>query len=141
MPDLTARQEAFALAVARPGSTLSGAYREAYNTRNMAPATVAVEAMLAGKPVITVNLTGQPDVVPYAREGAALGAINGDEVLRAVRLALDGGPERERAMAAARAYVQRELAQCDGHATERVVDAVLSASRRNAPEEGHGRRQ
>jgi len=94
--------------------------------------TVALEAMLAGKPVVTVNLTGQPDLVPYAREGAALGATSVDEIALAVRLALDGGLAREALLAAAKAYVQREIAQCDGHATERVIDAVMAAAQKRS---------
>ncbi len=41
MPDqLTAKQEQFALLAVQPGSTLSGAYRAAYDAKNMNPNTI-----------------------------------------------------------------------------------------------------
>lgn len=87
--------------------------------------TVAVEAMLAGKPVVTVNLTGLPDIVPYAREGSAMGAYSAGEVLPAVLSALDDADARAKLLGAADAYLAREMAARDGAATARVVDTAL----------------
>ena len=40
MPGLTAKQEQFALIAVQPGSTLAGAYRDAYDTKNMGRNTI-----------------------------------------------------------------------------------------------------
>jgi len=42
--------------------------------------TVALEAMILGKPVMIVNLTGELDGVPYVQSGAALGVYNEEDV-------------------------------------------------------------
>ena len=50
--------------------------------------TVALEAMIIDKPVITINLSGEPVSVPYAEEGAALGVHRYEGIEPAILKAL-----------------------------------------------------
>ncbi len=57
MPELTAKQEQFALIAVQPGATLSGAYRAAYNAEKMNPNTIYRTAHeLATNPKITARM-------------------------------------------------------------------------------------
>ena len=87
--------------------------------------TVAIEAMVANKPVITINLTGMPDVVPYANEGAALGVVNAEELLDVVTKITDDPAFVHQQTSSAKQYIDRELTFCDGKVTERFVKLIF----------------
>ncbi|MBT17994.1 MAG: hypothetical protein CL889_03350 [Dehalococcoidia bacterium] len=87
--------------------------------------TVAIEAMVASKPVVTVNLTGMPDVIPYARAGASLGVVSSDELLSTVIKIIEDPSFVHRQTASAKKYIDQELSHCDGKVTERFVELVL----------------
>ena len=87
--------------------------------------TVAIEAMVASKPVVTVNLTGMPDVIPYARAGASLGVVSSDELLSTVIKIIEDPTFVHRQTASAKKYIDQELSHCDGKVTERFVELVL----------------
>jgi glycosyltransferase involved in cell wall biosynthesis len=86
--------------------------------------TVALEAMVLGKPVVTVNLTGQPDLVPYAQTGAALGVYKADNIATAVNNALYDPATRERLARGREQYLYRQFYKLDGQATKRVVELI-----------------
>jgi surface carbohydrate biosynthesis protein len=46
--------------------------------------TTALEAMMVGKPVVTINLSGHPTPVPYAEEGAAIGVYRYEDIEQAI---------------------------------------------------------
>ena len=50
--------------------------------------TTALEAMIVDKPVVVINLSGQPTPVPYAEEGAALGVYRYEDIEQAILKAL-----------------------------------------------------
>lgn len=86
--------------------------------------TIAVEAMILGRPVVTVNLTGLPDPLPFAREGAALGVYREEDLPAAIEKALDDAPTRARLAEGARRFLQVEIGEEDGRATERILEQV-----------------
>lgn len=87
--------------------------------------TVALEAMILNKPVITINLTGKHDVMPYARSGAALGAYKKEDVASAIRKALYD-PEVRRSLERNREkFVAEHAYKVDGQASKRVAELII----------------
>lgn len=86
--------------------------------------TVALEAMILGKPVVTVNLTNQPDPVPYAQSGAALGVYKAEDIASAVEKALDDPETRGRLENGRQKYLYDQYHELDGQATKRIVDLI-----------------
>ncbi len=57
--------------------------------------TTGTEALLLGKPLVIVNLSGRPDTIPYVEYGAALGVYRSGETTNALERALtDDGVRR-----------------------------------------------
>jgi len=85
--------------------------------------TVAMEAVILNKPVIVLNLSGDPDQVNYVREGVALGVYDSENLSFAVEKLLDDGSilheKREE-------FIKKYLYKVDGKATERVVSLIKS---------------
>lgn len=85
--------------------------------------TAALEAMAQGKPVVTVNLSGQPDPVGFAASKAAIGVYQASEILPTLRRLLSEGPP-EWLLAGQRAYLHYQMGPCDGKASERILEAL-----------------
>jgi hypothetical protein len=79
------------------------------------------EAVVSGVPAITVNATGGPDPVSFAREGVALGATSVDEAVALAQRLLEPS-RREEAVAAARAALGDRLGRLDGQAAARAAE-------------------
>lgn len=88
--------------------------------------TIALEAMILGKPVVTVNLTSQPDPMPYASKGAALGVYKAEDIAPAVKKALEDKETRERLEQGRQRYLYEQFYKLDGQATKRVVDLIYN---------------
>ena len=86
--------------------------------------TVALEAMILGKPVVTVNLTNQPDPVPYAQSGAALGVYRAEDIAPAVKKAWDDPETRKRLELGREKFLYEQFYKLDGQATKRVVELI-----------------
>lgn len=82
--------------------------------------TSAFEAMAMDVPVLTVNVCGRPDVLPYAAAGAAVGVYALEEIAGGVRRALTPDPARA---AAARAFLAQTIDMREG-AARRCTAAV-----------------
>jgi CDP-glycerol glycerophosphotransferase (TagB/SpsB family) len=78
--------------------------------------TVALEAMILDKPVITVNLTGKPDVMPYAESGAALGVYRKEDLAPAINKALYDPEVREKMAGKREKFVYDHAYKLDGQA-------------------------
>lgn len=83
--------------------------------------TTAMEAVALNKPVIILNLSGDPDPVEYVREGVALGIYAGDDLKGGIKRLLDD--DRELALNRPR-YIENYLYKVDGMATDRVVTVI-----------------
>jgi UDP-N-acetylglucosamine 2-epimerase len=86
--------------------------------------TVAMEAIAMGKPMVTVNLTGEKDLYPYAESGAAIGVYRQEDLLPAVYAALEDRKTRRRLDEGRRRFVRDHLHAVDGRASERIAEVA-----------------
>jgi len=93
--------------------------------------TTAMEAVALNKPVVILNLSGEPDPVEYVMEGVALGVYSEEDLRPAIEKLLKDDSELARNRAK---YIEKYLYKIDGKATERVVDLIgeMIANRRRA---------
>lgn len=87
----------------------------------IAHSTVGLEALAYGVPVITVNLTGRPDRVDFAKEGAALGVYEAAALAPALSAALFDAETRARLREAAPAFLASYAGAFDGDAATRIA--------------------
>jgi hypothetical protein len=107
-----------------PGAQLVELFRHADLTVAQSSTTL-IEALLLDCPAITLNLTGLPELLPYARSGACL-EIRDGQALAGAMAAMIGDPAFRRPFEAARApFLRSMLGDLDGAATARTVAALL----------------
>jgi len=83
--------------------------------------TTAMEAVTLNKPVIVLNLSGEPDVVGYVTEGVALGVYNEKYLKPTIEKLLKDDSE----LAENRnKYIETYLYNIDGKSTERVLKII-----------------
>ena len=86
--------------------------------------TTALEAMMLDKPVITINLTGEPDKMPYAESGAAIGVYKKEDLSPAIKnIFKDEQVKRDLALNRKR-FVHEHAYKVDGQASYRVVKLI-----------------
>ena len=93
--------------------------------------TTAMEAMALNKPVIILNLSGEPDSVEYVKEGVALGVYKGEDLKATIEKLLKDDSELAKSR---KKYIENYLYKIDGKATERVVkliEGMINESRKN----------
>jgi len=86
--------------------------------------TVAIDAMIAGKPVITINLTNGPDPMPYAESGAAIGVYRAEDIAPAIRSILTDPSVQQRLAQGRKRFLCEHLYKADGKASRRVADLI-----------------
>ena len=86
--------------------------------------TTALEAMILNKPVITVNLTGMKDPMPYAESGAAIGVYKEEDIVSAIRDALYNEEVRQMLAINRKKFIYEHAYKQDGKATERVAGLI-----------------
>jgi glycosyltransferase involved in cell wall biosynthesis len=87
---------------------------------------VVMEAALLDCPVLTINLTGEPEPLPYAEWGIAL-AVHSAEEAEAAMVRILSDPKAMDHLKAGREQLRmREPQLVDGKSTERVVDLIRS---------------
>jgi len=95
--------------------------------------TVALEALVCGRPVVALACLNAAYRLPYAEQyGAALAAASLAQVAPAIVAAVSDPATRQRLVAAARRAAVVELAGLDGRSAERTSEAIeaLVAARR-----------
>lgn len=95
--------------------------------------TTAIEAIVAGKPVMTVFPTGAREHYPFAAEGAAVKVNACDELLPTLRALLSDRALHERLASHRKAFIDRHVGPLDGGATDRVVEHLLRLTETAAP--------
>lgn len=85
--------------------------------------TTGLEALWLDRPLLTINLTDKPDLIPYAAAGAAVSAQNEADVFSALQQALDPIDQQNRAPARRR-FVERYLGQLDGRSLDRLTSLI-----------------
>ena len=90
--------------------------------------TTAIEALLLEKPVIVLNLSGEPDTVNYVKEGIAKGVYQEDDLLLSIKELLETeypkSDDRER-------YLRKYMSGLDGNATQSVITEIKKCLNRN----------
>lgn len=84
--------------------------------------TTAMEAIALNKPVIVLNLSGEPDVVDYVEQGVALGVYKEDDLKPTIEKLLKDDSELAKNR---KKYIEKYLYKIDGKATERVVNLIM----------------
>jgi CDP-glycerol glycerophosphotransferase (TagB/SpsB family) len=84
--------------------------------------TTAMEAVALNKPVIILNLSGEPDPVDYVKEGVALGVYKEEDLKPAIEKLLKDDSELAKNRGR---YIEKYLYKIDGKATERVVNLIM----------------
>lgn len=83
--------------------------------------TTAMEAIALDKPVVVLNLSGEPDVVDYVPEGVALGVYREEDLKPALLTLLKDSSELAENR---KNYIEKYLYKIDGKASERVVNVM-----------------
>jgi len=89
---------------------------------------VGLEAMVLGKPVVVVNFTRRPEVIPYAAEGAALLAKTPKDVECSIRTALFDSRARRSMHEKAEKFISQYASGADGKANRRIVELMEKMS-------------
>ena len=83
--------------------------------------TTAMEAVVLDKPVIVLNLSGEPDAVGYVAEGVALGVYDENDLKPTIEKLLKDDSELAENR---KEYIKKYLYKIDGKSTERVVQLI-----------------
>ncbi len=89
-----------------------------------AESTLDYEAMILDKPVIVVNLGNRQDLLPFVREGAALGVYKVEDVLPALRNALSDEKTKAHLAEGMKKLVEAHCYKIDGKAAERAAEII-----------------
>ena len=87
--------------------------------------TAGMEAVAMGKPLLIINLTGQPDPIPYVQEGVAVGAYQPDQVAPALLHLLSTGRPDPNWLQCRRGFIRRHLTSDDGRSADRLAQLML----------------
>lgn len=90
--------------------------------------TVTYEANLRGKPVVTVNLSGQRDRYPLAEHGGAAGVYRYEDIQPTVQELLTDEAARTGLAATRRDFLEYHLGPSDGRATARITAIIAAAA-------------
>jgi CDP-glycerol glycerophosphotransferase (TagB/SpsB family) len=83
--------------------------------------TTGLEAIALNKPLLILNLGGEPDRVEYVKEGVALGVYNEKDLTPTIEKSLKDDSELAKNRGK---YLEKYLYKIDGKATERVVNLI-----------------
>jgi CDP-glycerol glycerophosphotransferase (TagB/SpsB family) len=92
--------------------------------------TAIGEAAIVGKPVIMVDLFNFRGGEDYIRAGICLYVTNSADLLRAIEKALNDQSIRNEMTGSREAFIARYFYKLDGHAAERVVEALNGVTKR-----------
>jgi len=90
--------------------------------------TTTLEAAILNKPIIILNLSGKPDIVPYVKKGIALGVYKAKDLTPAIKNALYNREIREKLAKKREKFVHDYAYIQDGKASERVAKLIVQAS-------------
>jgi len=91
--------------------------------------TTINEAAILNKPIIVLNLSGEPDAMPYVEKSIALGVYKKEDLVSAIKDALYNAKIREKLAAGREKFVYEFAYVQDGKASERVVNLIMQAMR------------
>lgn len=88
--------------------------------------TTGLEALLLGKPLVTINLSGEPDRAPYAGGGAAVGVYSADDLPGVVQRCLTHAETRGGLAEKRETFLQEMFTARDGSASDRCAREILA---------------
>lgn len=86
--------------------------------------TTILEAIILGKIVVAVNFSKLPEILPWVKEGAALGVYDPKELDHVLKKALFDEEAIRQELANQSKFVQKHIYKNDGKATERVIEVI-----------------
>jgi len=86
--------------------------------------TTLLDAVLAGKPAIMVNFTGQPDPYQFSHLGAVAAAYSPDELREKLHQLLDDPAARAQLTTTREEYIAYHIGPTDGRAAQRIAAAL-----------------
>ena len=86
--------------------------------------TLGLEAMIAGKPVITILLSSGPNTNSYTESGAAIGVNRTEDIAPAIEDALNNRAVQERLALNREKFIYDQAYKLDGKASERVAGLI-----------------
>lgn len=86
--------------------------------------TAALEAMMIGRPVVTIILSGRSVAVPYAKEGAAVGVYRYEDIEQGIQKALYDEQTLSRLKTERDKFVRNWAGEPDGKASQRIVSLM-----------------
>jgi len=93
--------------------------------------TTGLEALIMGKPLITINLSGKPDVMPYAESGVAIGIHKPEDIKPAIKSVLKDKDVRKKLVKKIKLFIYDQCYKMDGKASERIVDLIKKMTQNN----------
>ncbi len=90
--------------------------------------SVCVEALVLGKPVISVNLDEQEDVTGLVRDGLAIGAYSEDEIREAIGKCMEVDAQSPAQVDRTRQLLIPFMYLADGCASQRVAELTVAKS-------------
>ncbi len=87
--------------------------------------TTGLEAMIMDKPVVVINLTGEPEGIPYVKSGAAIGVHKEEDLVPAIKGTLYNKEVRKKLAEARKKFVYEHAYIQDGQASKRVADLIM----------------
>jgi glycosyltransferase involved in cell wall biosynthesis len=92
--------------------------------------TVALEAMICGKPLVAIHYGATPSTLPYGQEyGAAYDVHSGRQLEKAIAEILTDEGTRRRLVEAIGPVLDNELFGLDGRSTERMESEIMELVR------------
>lgn len=86
--------------------------------------TVAMDAIIAGKPVITINLGHGDDPYPYSVEGAVIGVYKKEDIVPAINKVLNDDNILNELKNNRNEFILRHLHKIDGKSQERIAELI-----------------
>ncbi len=87
--------------------------------------TIGLEAAMIDKPVVVVNVTGNPDVISYTDEGIAIAAYKHSDVAKTIHKTLHDKETLNKLEKGRKEFVKRHVHSTDGKATQRISEEIL----------------
>jgi predicted glycosyltransferase len=86
--------------------------------------TTALEAIILNKPIVILNLSGEPDKIDYVKEGVAIGVYDKKDLKVVIKEIL----YNEKFLIVNRDdYIEKNLYLIDGKASERALNIIINA--------------
>ena len=94
--------------------------------------TTGLETLIMGKYLITINLSGKPDEMPYAESGAAIGVYKPKDIAPAIKSILEDQIVRKKLTKKTKVFIYDQCYKIDGKASERIINMInKTISKRN----------